>query len=399
MKKVILAGLTAICALGCACGLIACKDSEPRLVGMLIQEAGGEPTSGDLHLDDLVYGDTPVLDYKLYLNYSDGSKKEVTTADKKLSVEYYFNDFYKPDREKINALPDKYVAGAYYIEYKYDGREDVTQTVTINVARVENGAFSVEFAETEWFYGADSYPAINVKNPNGDVVQKNTSEDATYFLANDTVGNYRIFAIQKSAYDGLTIEQKADHDAMFDFIVEHMSATDGEVDEIGSEGLSAIPVGEYVFFAEVNTHNYVNGMGFSAPVTVKHPIIERTFTFQSIKLYYNGQEITEETADEHDAEWLYITENMREANLGATVICKANGKVRGTADFGAGVFDAMPENEAYGYSCTIYDEGTSLSIKDPSTDTFLGTGMLVGKTLTLTVNIYGAYTWDIIFTC
>lgn len=393
MKKKITALILALaCALCCAFALTACGGETPKVNGLLIAKTGESPNPGSVAsvTTTVTYGQTPDLNfYKLYLSYTNGDTKELDRNDPKLTVKYY--RYASGSDNEIDELPTEYLAGLYTVQYVYDGNEDYKAKAYINVSRAVSGAFSVLPAKTLW-YDDENMPSVTLRNPQGLTVERD--EDGSVAAKNDdTNGLFYFYHIKKSAYDDLTAEQRTDYEFIRDYVSDHRDDA-GSFDPRYEYDL---PVGEYMIFAEVySTHNYEKLITPAVEVTVKSAIVERTFTLQSIVLQdYNHDPVTDP-----DNEMVEMTENFDTNNRGNTVVCKANGEVRGTVDFGAGPFDELAEDEVYTYYLNGTDEIVILKIED-GVETYAGQGKKVGNTLTveLVVQAESTYYWIVTFTC
>lgn len=396
-KKFITILMAPVCAFTCAFGLVACnKDSTPTVSELLIAKTGEQAAPGSNTVTkQITYGETPDLsDYKLYLHYSNGDIKEIAADDNRLTVGYSYYRFNSATDNSIEQLPDEYLAGTYSIEYVFNGNSQRKAVVNIVVNRATSGAFSVEPVKTAW-YDDENTSNVILKNPEGATVQK-TEQSNALMQTDDTNGVYDLYFIKKEAYDALTEAQKTDFDFIQDLISTDGNDAEKEILPYVPNFLNGVPMGSYKLIATVSqTYNYMNVVTPAAEITVKHPIVDRIFTFQSIVV----KDSQGNTVTDPDNEYVYMSENMAEANQGKTVICKANGEVRGTADFGAGVFDEMTADEVYGYSVQVGDQTTSLSILDNDGETVLWSGEKSGNTLTMSVELDGDYIWLLTFTC
>lgn len=396
-KKLITVLMAPVCAFTCAFGLVACnKDSTPQAIDLLIAKSGEQAAPGSNAVTkQITYGQTPDLsDYKLYIHYSDGDIKEISADDDRLTVGYSYYRSNSAEGSSIAQLPDEYLAGTYSIEYVLNGNAAHKASVNISVARATSGAFSVEPVRSNW-YDDENTSNVALKNPEGVTVQKNENSNAL-MQTDDSNGVYDLYYIAKEDYDSLTEAQKTDYEFIRELISADSSRTEKKVLPYVPNVLHGVPMGSYMLLATVSqTHNYMNVVTNAAEITVKHPIIDRTFTFQSIVV----KDSHGNTVTDPDNEYVYMSENLTEANQGKTVICKANGEVRGTADFGAGVFDEMTADEVYGYSVQVGDQTTSLSVLDNDGETVMWSGEKSGNTLTMSVELDSDYIWLLTFTC
>lgn len=392
-KKFVLFVLALALTLSCAAMFAACGETPKKVSGFSVAKTGEQPSCGKKSDSiDINYGEKPQMPfYKLYLHYSDDTTEEVSLSDEKLSVKYSYNN------ETIENLPTEYLAGDYLIEYTYDNNPDLKVTVSVGVAKAEKAAFSVQPAKSSWYLD-EKTPNVILKNPlGGQITQKRTGNDGdTVVQKNDTDAVYDTYYIKKSIYDGFTEEKKTDLDFIYDFFV-----SDGhEIGDTGyyeSDSIGGVPAGDYMLVAIVrDSYNYTDSVA-AAPFSVKDPIVERKFDFKSLVLTDGQGNIVTDTGEEDYAD---MTESFHTANQGNYVICKANGEVRGTVDFGGGPFDEMTGEDVYGYSIGYPDENGETSLDIVNNGFLIFSGKKSGSTLTLKMYIEGTeYIWVMTFTC
>ncbi len=385
-KKITLALLALVCALCCAVGLAACGgESGPKLDSLRIAKTGEQPDDPHNVTSEITYGETPDLSvYSLYLYYSNGDTENIATNNDKITVKYSYLKKYglADDWTEIENLPTEWVTGTYTIEYTYDGKTDYNYNakIIITVVPAKSGAFRVYPTKTTW-YENENVSQVTLRNPNGLAVEEvHGIYDAN--AKNDTNGIFYLNYMQKAKYDSLTEEQKTD--------LEYLDSLNDDVHSYFSDG--QLEAGEYMLFAMVNdTYNYENIVTPAVKLTVKDSIIERTFTLQDIVLKDSqGNTVTDESN-----EYVAMTESLKTANVGKTAICKANGEVRGTVDFGNGTFDSLTSEEVYHY---IKHSFTEVGIVEQQGGQQIAECVLNGNTLTMTMNIDGTYKWIVTYT-
>ena len=124
MKKRFIAMLvTIVGAIVCALGLIACSgdgaDNGKKVLWLVLADGNGaEYHSGLRYIGDIVYGSEPDLDsFKLYAEYTDGSRTELDKTAGGVSVRYIYN------MDKVDTLPEFFDVGVYMIIYSYKNSE------------------------------------------------------------------------------------------------------------------------------------------------------------------------------------------------------------------------------------------------------------------------------------
>lgn len=392
MKKLTLTLLVLICALCCALGLAACdNDGDSQMIWLYVAQSGETP-SGTSTTYTVKYGETPDLStYKLYGHYDKNDDREISRTDEKLSVKYYYIPFggYDTDKKEMSALPTELLAGIYTIEYVYDGNAELKAEVDINVERAQKGAFSVQPVKSTW-YGNEKTPNVIVKNPKGMTVSAD-EHGSVDKKSDDSNGYYFLYYIKKSVYDSLTEAQKTDYEFMQNYMSEYGNKGEYNAGSYLPEYNDILRVGDWMIFALIdNTHNYWNVVTPATQITVRDSIVERTFTFQSMVLQdMNGNVITDS-----DNEYVGMTDNLNTANQGKTVICKANGEIRGTVDFGGGVFNELSAEEVFTYEKS--ENYVSIRLEND----YAGEGNLSGNTLTVKILLstnQQSYYWVITF--
>ncbi len=386
-KKLIPLIMALVCSTACVFSLAACGgESGPKLDSLRIAKTGEQPDDPHNVTTEITYGETPDLSvYKLYLYYSNGDTEDIATNNDKITVKYSYLKKYglADDRTEIENLPTEWVTGSYTIEYTYDGKTDYNYKAKVIIAVVpaKSGAFRVYPTKTTW-YEDENASQVTLRNPNGLAVENvHNIYDAN--AKNDTNGIFSLCYMQKAKYDSLTEEQKTDF--------EYLDSLNDDVHSYFSDG--QLEAGEYMLFAMVNdTYNYEDIVTSAVKLTVKDSIIERTFTFQDIVLKDSaGNTVTDDTI-----EFVATTENLKTANVGKTAICKANGEVRGTVDFGNGTFDSLTSEEVYHY---IKHNPTEVVIVAQQGGVQIAECVLNGNTLTMTMEIpETTYKWIVTYT-
>lgn len=387
-KKLISLIMALVCVIACAFGLAACDSGNGnKIMNLWVAKTGEQPDGAELNVN-ITYGETPDLGYKLYLCYQNGDKKEIPLTDEKLTVGYSYYKFNSTGSKPIEKLPDEYLAGSYTIQYTYDGNSDLKALINININQVEGGAFSVQPAKTTW-YVEQNTPDVTLKNPKGLAVQ--CPKDGEELQSNDTNGDYSVYIIKKAVYDAFTEAQKTDYDYIKEFFSADSKKTEHDI-WIYFPGIRyGANVGEHMLLATVSsTYNYVKAVTPGVKITVKDTFVERVFTFQSMALKDSAGNIVTDT----DNEYVAMTEAMNQENQGKTVICKANGEVRGTVDLGNGAFDELIGEEVFKYRAN----GSYLAIFTQE-DNFLGDGNISGDTLTLKFPMDETCYWVMTLTC
>lgn len=384
MKKFFTLCAAGVCAIGCAVGLIGCGEEETggkNVGGIYITDGVNNDYNGNVNYNiQSTYGQSVDLDgYKVLVHYSDNSYGELNRTDPKLSVAYSYLKDYAPERESIAALPQKMLTGTYYIEYTYDGNSSYKAEVSISVSPADGGNFTVRTGKSNWYYN-ESAPAVTLVNPSGATVEEQAEGEA---LSADDV-NYsgtdvnRFIAVDKERYDALTAEQKSDYDYMSDFIFG--SGNENNYFFYSGGQKYALPVGEYMVFAFIGrTYNYIDIVTAAVPITVKEFFVGRKLYFQSIVLQdASGNTLTDEN-DANYGEYVTGTAQVGAANAGKYVVCNSEHYVRGTVNFGDGVFDDLTAAQAYVYTFN-YVEFSSIGTLDIMADGTVGDDS-VGGTL------------------
>ena len=394
MKKKILLSLSVVlCALCCAFGLAACGGVAPKVDGLLVANVGEQPkfTEDPTVSTGITYGEKPNLKfYNLYLHYDNGKIVEIPTDYEKLTAEYSYSVSGK--RTTIEELPDEFLVGLYTIEYTYDGNAENKATVNFIVSRAQSGAFTVHPTVATWDT-VDNTPNVTVKNPKGQPVIREESASAQQNI-DDTNGTYYLHYIKKPAYDGFTDAQKTDYDFIMNFISEDADKPEHEAGKFSPDTAQGMDAGEYMLFAEVySTFNYWHVITPAVPITVTEPIVGRTFTFQDIVAKDGEGHTLTDTNDEDYGDYVEMAIDMRAANADKTVVCTTDYELRGTVDFGAGVFDELEDKDVYKYTA----DGKEIDIYTFTGD-FVGDGKLSGDTFSVKMNIGGGYYFLITFT-
>ena len=374
-RKIIPLIMASMCATACAFGLAACGNTDD-VSSLRIAGADGQLVEELTY--NITYGETPELDYKVYVTDQNGGKKEVNLNDDKLTVEYYYSE---KSNETIETLPDEYLYGSYVITYNYEsGKSNFRAYVRIEVAKAESDLFRVEPERTTWYSG-DVTLDVALKNPKGLTVQHKNDDD---LQPNDTNGVYSPYMMKKSDYDALTDNQKTD----YDYINELYANPENPIWLYLPNFVEDMPVGEYMLFASVEyTHNYTKSITPAVKINIKDTFIERTFTLQSITVQDDkGNPVTDDTN-----EFVLMSENMSKANQGKTLVCNADGELRGTVDLGNGAFDELSATDVYKYE--TYTTRITLTLDNQ----VVGNGEISNGTLTIKMPIDGNYYFILTF--
>lgn len=379
-KKLIPLILASMCATACAFGLAACGDKNDA-TGIIVTNT---ETGSEELIVNTTYGEKPNLDYKLYATYKNGDKKEIPFTDKNLTVRYY----YLGESEPLQKLPDELLSGTYTIQYDYAvGKSNFRAYVSLNVAQAESSAFRIEPERTTWYVG-DGTPYVTLKNPKGSTVKIKDNDDA--LQPDDTNGNYFPYMMKKSDYDTLTAAQKTDYDYINDLYAAESEKPEGSIWLYLSDFVEYSPVGEYMLFVAVeSTHNYCKSVTPAVKVNIKDTFIERTFIFQNIVV----QDGKGNTVTDTNNELAYMAENMNVDNQGKTLVCKANGELRGTVDLGNDALDELSGEDVYKYS--TYATRITINTQD---DRFVGDGEVSNDTLTLKMSAGANFYFVLTFT-
>ena len=149
MKKVISFFMAIISVFVCAFIFVTCGadnrgEKNKNVVSLaLVFDNGAEYHSILYYMGDTVYGELPDLDsFKLYAEYSDGTRTELDKADSRVSVRYNYN------LEDVSALPDFYDLGTYMVIYSYEYREVGVMFKVVTSATVTPYEISVD--KTTW---------------------------------------------------------------------------------------------------------------------------------------------------------------------------------------------------------------------------------------------------------
>lgn len=385
-KKITLLLLAIVCALCCALGLAACGGNEEKEFQGIVATSPDNPSfkTHDIDLGKYTYGEDDKINadlakLKFFKYYSDGSDSE-EIAVSELNIRYDYGG----DASVAKPKPDKYYCRRgtperYSFTYSTPDTKNPVQVV-FEVEPATSGNFTVTLSKTQWKYGED-LATVTLKNPAGLPVQHVEDTVDGLETKDDTIGAYDVVYIAKEIYDTFTAQQKTD----FDYF---LTGGGGEFEYSRFDRTTPVE-GEYMLFAIVyDTHNYNHIITPAVKFTVKDGITERTFTFNSIVVRDSSGNPVNDTEDDY----VYMAENMTESNQGKTVICKENGEVRGTVDFGGGAFDELSAQEVYKYEKT---GGNKIALKQG--DSVVGAGVLTDDTFTLTMPIDEGYYFVILF--
>lgn len=384
-KKIILALLAIVCAFCCVFGLAACTNNNKEFVGLVAASSDDlSEKTNYIELGQYSYGEDAKINadlslLKFYKYYSDGTTGEEVSVSELDAIYDYGGD-----SSSNKPKPDKYYARSgnterYSITYSMTGVKNPVQVV-FEVEPATSGNFSISLSKTQWKYGED-LPTVTLNNPAGLPVQH--IEDAVDGIVtkDDTNGAYDVCYVEKDIYDTFTAQQKTDLNYF-------LTGGDGEF-ECKRFDRTTPADGEYMLFGMIyNTHNYMQIVTPAVKFTVQNAIIERTFTFNSIIV----QDSSGNPVNDTENEFVYMALSMNTANQGTTVICKTNGEVRGTVDFGGGEFDSLSDQEVYKYEKT--DEN-KIALKQGSS--VVGEGVLIDNLFTLKMPIDEDYCFIITF--
>ena len=184
---------------------------------LLLTACGGKKVSS-ITIDNMFVGERKVeyqygtsindiisTNLTVTVNYDDNSKKVLEPNE--YQIKYYKDSV---EVNNFKAVPD---VGYYYIEVKYG---DVSETNSFYIVP-SHTPYTISLPKNTWTYG-DELPKISLKG---------------YSLKDGETVNY--YFIEKSVYDGLTVDQKLD------------------VEEYASPWIgSSMYVGEYYVFGKIN---------------------------------------------------------------------------------------------------------------------------------------------------
>lgn len=344
MKKTVITFLTAlVCVVLCALGLVACNDGGEDVSDLLVASAENAEKQKSVDVGSFVYGEDAAIDealgnLKFYKKLMNGSYKEVAASD--MTVEYKKLS----ENETLSAKPEKYTAGDYQFTYGLEG-VDQTCDAYFRVEKATSKDFTVTLSKTTWKYG-DASATAEIKNPSNIAVQ----QAAEYMNENDTdYSGIQLFGIKKSVYDrhpsahktysALTTYEEDETKPNYPYnkyfgeaLVQYYPET-----ELGYGFMQ----GEYVLIACVSeTYNYKE-IVCETEFTVTNPETpyNKTFVLTDLTVLGEGGSAAPDEIAEMFAQ-------LKEENLGKTVVCGTDGEITGTCDFGGGPFDELTGDDA-----------------------------------------------------
>lgn len=342
MKKKILLPLIAFaCAITCAFGLAACNNGDEDVSDLFAASAENAEKVKSVDIGSFVYGDDAAIDealgnLKFYKKLMNGSYKEVAAND--MTVEY------KKSNETLSAKPEKYTAGDYQFTYSLEG---VPQTCDayFRVEKATSKDFTVTLSKTTWIYG-DASATAEIKNPSNIVIQ----QAAEYMNENDTdCFGIQLFGIKKSVYNGRPSTYKT-YSALTTYEDDETKPNHGYNKYFGEALVQYYPEtelgygfmqGEYVLIACVSeTYNYkeiVCETNFT--VTDPETPYGKTFKLTDLTVHGEGDSAAPDEIVDRFAQ-------LKEENLGKTVICDTEGAITGTCDFGDGSLGELTGDDA-----------------------------------------------------
>lgn len=335
MKKLITFIAAVVCVVACAFGFAACNNGEGDVSDLFAAKAENAEKQKSVDLGSFVYGEGAAIDealgnLKFYKKLMNGSYKEVAASD--MTVEYKKLS----ENETLSAKPEKYTAGDYQFTYSIEGVPQTCDTY-FRVEKAISKDFTVTLSKTSWKYG-DASATAEIKNPSNTVVQ----QAAEYMNENDTdYSGIQLFGIKKSVYDGrpstyktyaaLTTYEDDETKPNYPYNKYFGDALEPYYPE--TELSAAFTKGEYVLIACMQeTYNYKE-IVCETTFTVTDPETPYGKTFVLTDLTVNG----EGGAPAPD-EIVTMFAQLKEENLGKTLICGADGAITGTCDFGGGSF-------------------------------------------------------------
>lgn len=342
-KRLLLILIAFVCVITCAFGLAACNNGDEDVSDLFAASAENAEKVKSVDIGSFVYGDDVAIDealgkLKFYKKLMNGSYKEVAVSD--MTVEYKKLS----ENKTLSAKPEKYTAGDYQLTYGLEG-VDQTCGAFFRVEKAISKDFTVTLSKTSWKYG-DASATAEIKNPSNTVVQ----QAAEYMNENDTdYSGIQLFGIKKSVYDGRPSACKT-----------YAALTTYEDDETKPNypynkyfGDALVPYypetelgygfmqGEYVLIACIQeTYNYKE-IVCETTFTVTDPETPYGKTFVLTDLTVSG----EGGAPAPD-EIVTRFAQLKEENLGKTLLCGMDGAITGTCDFGGGSFGELTGNDA-----------------------------------------------------
>ena len=170
----------------CAFLLAACNKTEPSINNIIIVQGAQNVGQNTLDKGIYQYGDRPILDdYKIKLAYNDGSSKEVSNADDKLSVRYEYTAPSENEAVIIDNL-DTLDVGYYQIVYTYESASSIEARVSfvIEKAVYQNDLITV-LDSREITYGG-LLPEISIQG-----IDENIEYEYIKYLTQDEFDAYK----------------------------------------------------------------------------------------------------------------------------------------------------------------------------------------------------------------
>ena len=170
----------------CAFLLTACNKTEPSINNIVIVQGAQDVGQNTLDKGIYQYGDRPILDdYKIKLTYNDGSSKEVSNADDKLSVRYEYTAPSENAAVIIDNL-DTLDVGYYQIVYTYESASSIEARVyfVIEKAVYQNDLITV-LDSREITYGG-LLPEISIQG-----IDENIEYEYIKYLTQDEFDAYK----------------------------------------------------------------------------------------------------------------------------------------------------------------------------------------------------------------
>lgn len=342
-KKLLLTVLAFVCAITCAFGLAACNNGDEDVSDLFAAKAENAEKVKSVDVGSFIYGEDAAIDealgdLKFYKKLMNGTYKEVAASD--MTVEYKKLS----ENKTLSAKPEKYTAGDYQLTYGLEG-VDQTCDAYFRVEKATSKDFTVTLSKTTWKYG-DASATAEIKNPSNIAVQ----QAAEYMNENDTdYSGIQLFGIKKSVYDGRPSAYKT-----------YSALTTNETDEtkpnypynkyFGEALVQYYPEtelgygfmqGEYVLIACIQeTYNYKE-IVCETTFTVTDPETpyEKTFVLTDLTVTGEGGAPAPDEIEMKFAQ-------LKEENLGKTLICGSDGAITGTCDFGGGSLNTLTGDDA-----------------------------------------------------
>lgn len=336
-KKLLLPLMAFVCAITCAFGLAACNNGDEDVSDLFAAKAENAEKVKSVDVGSFIYGEDAAIDealgdLKFYKKLMNGTYKEVAASD--MTVEYRKSS----ENKTLSAKPEKYTAGDYQLTYGLEG-VDQTCDAYFCVEKATSKDFTVTLSKTTWKYG-DASATAEIKNPSNIAVQ----QAAEYMNENDTdYSGIQLFGIKKSVYDGHSSAHKT-YSALTTYEDDGYNKYFGEAlvqyypeTELGYGFMK----GEYVLIACIQeTYNYKE-IVCETTFTVTDPETpyEKTFVLTDLTVTGEGGAPAPDEIEMKFAQ-------LKEENLGKTLICGSDGAITGTCDFGGGSLNTLTGDDA-----------------------------------------------------